>query len=84
MVYNNAPGIFQGALAGESAFMVISVSGVDEEDIEELSSDFEIEASVTLTLKRGRLRMLLLRSKHGRVHSYLGRALRFDSRRFRG
>jgi hypothetical protein len=35
VIYNNAPGIFQGALAGESAFMVISISGVDGEAIEE-------------------------------------------------
>jgi len=33
VVYNSAPGIFQGALAGDSEFMVISISGADGEAI---------------------------------------------------
>jgi aminopeptidase YwaD len=42
VVYDNAPGIFQGSLAGESEFPVISISGVDGEAIKELLADSEV------------------------------------------
>lgn len=55
VVYNNVPGIFQGALAGESEFPVISISDVDGEAITELLADSDSEAqakaSITLTLE---------------------------------
>ncbi|MBC8279191.1 MAG: M28 family peptidase [Chloroflexi bacterium] len=51
VVYNNASGVFQGALAEESKFPVISISGDDGKAIIELLAASETQASITLTLE---------------------------------
>ena len=51
MIYNNLPGIFQGALASESKFSVISIPGEDGDAIVDLLDDPDAEASITLTLE---------------------------------
>ena len=52
VVYNNTPCIFQGALAGESKFPVISIPGVDGEAIKQLLAKPEVQVSSTLTLEK--------------------------------
>ena len=51
VIYNNAFGIFQGVLATQPDFPVISLSRTDGETIEELLADSEIQASIKLTLE---------------------------------
>ena len=51
VIYNNLPGIFQGALASESKFSVISIPGEDGDAIVDVLDDPDAEASITLTLE---------------------------------
>jgi len=51
VIYNNVSGSFQGALATEPEFPVISLSNEDGETIEALLTESEIEASIVLTLE---------------------------------
>ena len=51
VIYNNTFGIFQGVLATQPDFPVISLSRTDGEAIEELLEDSEIQASIKLTLE---------------------------------
>lgn len=51
VVYNNDVGLFQGVLANQADFPVISISGGDGEAIEALLAESEIDASMALTLK---------------------------------
>jgi Zn-dependent M28 family amino/carboxypeptidase len=51
VIYNNVFGLFRGVLATEPDFPVISLSRSDGEAIEDLLADFEIEASITLTME---------------------------------
>jgi len=51
VVYNSSSGIFQGSLATESEFPVISISGEDGEALEGLLAEAETEAAIALTIR---------------------------------
>ena len=51
VVYNSSSGIFQGSLAIESQFPVISISGEDGEAIEGLLAEAETQAAIALTVR---------------------------------
>ena len=51
VVYNSSSGIFQGALATELEFPVISISGGDGEAVEGLLAEAETQAAIALTMR---------------------------------
>ncbi len=78
MIYNNLPGIFQGALASESKFSVISIPGEDGDAIVDLLDDPDAEASITLTLE-DRPSQNVIAEKSGRGESVVVLGGHFDS-----